>query len=172
MPLPLILTRPVTLADRGFLAEIYASTRAEELQATGWADEQKTQFCEMQFDAQDAHYRQHYPTAECLVIEADGVPAGRLYLDRWSNEIRVMDISLLPPHRGQGIGSFLLQQLLDEAQQSGKLVSIHVERFNPALKLYQRLGFRMVEDKGVYLLLEWRAEAMTAHVNTASKVDP
>lgn len=154
-----ILTRQVTPGDRDFLAAVYASTRAEELQATDWTDEQKAQFCQMQFDAQDAHYRQHYSSAEYLVIEVAGVPAGRLYVDRWPREIRVMDIALLPSHRGLGIGTHLLRQLIDEAKLSAKLLSIHVERLNPALNLYQRLGFRLAEDKGVYLLLEWRPEA-------------
>ena len=154
-----ILTRPVTPGDRDFLVATYASTRAEELKATDWTDEQKAQFCQLQFDAQDAHYRLHYPSAVYLVIEAAGVPAGRLYVDRWPREIRVMDIALLPSHRGLGIGTHLLRQLIDEAKLSAKLLSIHVERLNPALNLYQRLGFRLAEDKGVYLLLEWRPEA-------------
>jgi ribosomal protein S18 acetylase RimI-like enzyme len=153
-----IVTRPVTPGDRDFLAATYASTRAEELSITDWSDEQKAQFCQMQFDAQDAHYCLHYPTATYLVIEAAGVPAGRLYVDRWSKEIRIMDIALLPSHRGLGIGTHLLRQLIDEATLSAKLLSIHVERHNPALNLYQRLGFRLAEDKGVYLLLEWRPE--------------
>jgi ribosomal protein S18 acetylase RimI-like enzyme len=153
-----ILTRPVTLGDRDFLAAVYASTRAEELSVTDWSDEEKAHFCRMQFTAQDAHYRQHYPTAQYFVIEIDDVPAGRFYVDHWSKEIRVMDIALLPAHRGQGVGTHLLTQLMRQATCDGKALSIHVERHNPALTLYQRLGFTMAEDKGVYLLLEWRLE--------------
>ena len=151
--------RPATRGDWVFLERVYAGTRADELALTGWSEEQKAQFCAAQFAAQDDYYRQHYAKAQFLVIERDGVPAGRLYVDRWENEIRIVDISLLPEQRGAGIGTGLLQALQAEAAAAGKVLSIHVERFNPALALYQRLGFQVREDKGVYLLMEWRAGA-------------
>ena len=156
MPPPVSL-RPATGADTEFLAAVYAATRAEELAATDWSAAQKAEFCQMQFAAQDTHYRQHYPTAEFSVIEVSGTPVGRLYVDRWTREIRIMDIAILPEHRGKGIGTFLLVGLQCEAAASGKSLTIHVERFNPAMQLYARLGFRMTEDKGVYQLMEWRA---------------
>lgn len=149
--------RPVTSSDASFLAEVYASTRMEELAVTGWTDGEKTSFCQFQFEAQDAHYREHYPTAVYQVIEEDGRPVGRLYVDRWKEEIRIMDIALLPLHRGKGVGTRLLGNLQEEAASSGRKLTIHVERLNPALRLYERLGFRISEDKGVYLLLEWAA---------------
>jgi ribosomal protein S18 acetylase RimI-like enzyme len=147
--------RPITPEDESFLAGVYASTRAEELAITGWSDEEKAIFCRRQFDAQSAHYRENYPGASLQVIERDGVSIGRLYVAHWAREIRIMDIALLPEHRGSGIGTKLLRGLQEEARSAGKSLTIHVERFNPALELYQRLGFQMVEDKGVYLLMEW-----------------
>jgi ribosomal protein S18 acetylase RimI-like enzyme len=147
--------RPITPGDDSFLADLYASTRAEELSVTTWSDEEKAGFCRRQFDAQTAHYRENYPGASLQVIERAGEPIGRLYVAHWNREIRIMDIGLLPAHRGTGIGTQLLRELQDEARSAGKTLSIHVERFNPALRLYERLGFKMVEDKGVYLLLEW-----------------
>jgi ribosomal protein S18 acetylase RimI-like enzyme len=148
--------RPVTPTehDTDFLAALYASTRAEELKMTDWSDDQKAQFCRMQFDAQTVHYTTHYTTAEFSIIEHDGIPAGRLYVDRWPNEIRIMDIALLPEHRGQGIGTQLLQSLIEESTASNKLLSIHVEKFNPALRLYERLGFKIAGEEHVY----WRLE--------------
>ena len=143
--------------DADFLCSVYASTRAEELAATDWSAEQKRAFCRQQFDAQDTHYRAHYPTAEFSILERGGVAVGRLYVDRWAQEIRIMDIALLPEHRGAGIGTKLLQELQEEARAAGKALTIHVEKFNPALRLYERLGFKVREDKGVYLLMEWRA---------------
>ena len=85
---------------------------------------------------------------------ADGEPAGRLYVNRGRSEIRIVDIALLPEHRGNEIGTALLRDLLAEADAAGKRVTIHVERLNPALGLYDRLGFSVAEDKGVYLFLE------------------
>ena len=153
----MISLRPITPEDVSFLAALYASTRTEELAITGWSDGEKAVFCRRQFDAQSAHYQENYSGASLQVIERDGVPLGRLYVARWEREIRIMDIALLPEHRGTGIGAQLLRELQDEARSAGKTLTIHVERFNPALRLYERLGFQMVEDKGVYLLMSWGA---------------
>jgi ribosomal protein S18 acetylase RimI-like enzyme len=153
---PPVSLRAATPEDAEFLAAVYASTRIEELAATGWSDGQKAGFCQMQFTAQDTHYRQHYPTAEYSVIELSEIPIGRLYVDRWSREIRIMDIAILPKHRGHGIGTTLIEELQCEAMRTDRSLSIHVECFNPALRLYERLGFRMAEDKGVYFLMEWK----------------
>lgn len=152
-----ISLRPITPEDDSFLAGVYASTRAEELAVTGWSDEDKAVFCRRQFDAQSAHYRENYPGASLQIIEHDGVSIGRLYTAHWEREIRIMDIALLPEHRGSGIGTRLLRDLQGEARSAGKSLTIHVERFNPALRLYERLGFQQMEDKGVYLLMRWSA---------------
>ena len=119
-----------------------------------WDDVQTNAFLRMQFDAQDAWYRESYPGATFDVILVDGEPAGRLYVHRGASEIRIMDIALLPEHRGAGIGTQLLRDLLEEGSQTGKRVSIHVEKHNPALRVYARLGFVPVADRGVYLLME------------------
>jgi len=133
---------------------VYASTRQEELAQTGWSEEQKASFLRQQFEAQSRYYREHYAGAEFSVILSDGRPAGRLYVARWPGEIRIVDIALLPERRNRGIGTKLLEDLIAESEASGKPLSIHVERFNPALRLYERLGFREVADKGVYFLME------------------
>jgi ribosomal protein S18 acetylase RimI-like enzyme len=149
--------RAATDADRPFLLAVYAGTRAEELALVDdWDDAQKAAFVAQQFAAQDAYYREHYVGAHYLVVEVDGVPAGRLYVDQWQDEIRLMDISLLPAARGRGVGGRVLRDLQAEATRCAKPLRIHVERYNPALALYERLGFRLLEERGVYLFLEWR----------------
>jgi len=148
--------RAAAPGDEPFLRAVYASTRAEELAPVPWSDEQKRAFSDMQFAAQDADYRRHYPDAQYSIIEVQGVPAGRLYVDRCKTEIRIIDIALLPEHRRAGIGTKLLRELQEEARTSGKAITIHVEKFNRALNLYHRLGFQQIEDKGVYLFLEWK----------------
>jgi ribosomal protein S18 acetylase RimI-like enzyme len=155
---------PVAAGDREFLYRVYASTRADELAVVPWDERQKEAFLRAQFDAQDRWYREQYPRASYEVIVVDGEPAGRLYLHRGEAEIRIVDVALLPEHRGNGFGTSLLRELLAEADAAGKRVTIHVERMNPALRLYERLGFSVAEDKGVYLFLERRP----AYVNTAS----
>ena len=119
-----------------------------------WDDAQKDAFLRMQFDAQDAWWHENYDGASFDVILVDGEPAGRLYVHRGPSEIRIVDIALIPEHRGGGVGTSLLRDLLAEADEGGKSVTIHVERMNPALRLYERLGFTVAEDKGVYLFLE------------------
>jgi ribosomal protein S18 acetylase RimI-like enzyme len=144
---------PVEPGDREFLYRVYASTRTEELAVVPWDDAQKDAFLRAQFDAQDRWYREHYTRATYEVITVDGERAGRLYLHRGESEIRIVDIALLPEYRGNGVGTSLIRDLLAEADAAGKRVTIHVERLNPALALYERLGFSVAEDKGVYLFL-------------------
>lgn len=153
-----VALRPATEADEAFLLSVYASTRQQELEAVQWTAAQKAAFLAWQGAAQHRYYRQNYAGAEYAVIEAEGHPIGRLYLHRRSDEIRIMDIALLPPYRGRGVGTRLLRQVLDEGRRTGRSVSIHVEKDNPALRLYERLGFRRAADRGVYLFLEWRPD--------------
>jgi ribosomal protein S18 acetylase RimI-like enzyme len=149
-----VTLRPAAAADRPLLRAVYASTRADELALVAWDAPVKEAFLAQQFDAQDAHYREHYPGATFDVIEVDGQAAGRLYVHRGPRDIRIMDIALLPGYRGQGTGTDLLHSLVAEAQASGRTLSIHVEVNNPARRLYERLGFRPAAEHGVYLLLE------------------
>jgi ribosomal protein S18 acetylase RimI-like enzyme len=147
--------RPVCDADEPFLMSVYGSTREEELALVPWTAEQKQSFVEMQFEAQSAHYSEHYAGMTSNVVLIDGEPAGRLLVARWSGEIRIVDIALLPGFRGRGAGGRLLAELMDEAAGTGKRLSIHVERYNRALGLYRRLGFEPAGGTGVYLRLEW-----------------
>jgi ribosomal protein S18 acetylase RimI-like enzyme len=149
-----IALRRVSASDREFLLQVYASTREEELRLVDWSAEQKAAFVRMQFEAQDTDYRRNYAAASFDVIEVEREPAGRLYVDRRGDEIRIIDIALLPEHRGHGIGTTLIRQLLEEAAASGKRLSIHVELHNPARQLYERLGFVPVSEQGIYLLME------------------
>jgi RimJ/RimL family protein N-acetyltransferase len=163
---PSVRLRPVTADDFEFMAELYASTREEEMKLVDWPDEQKRAFLRAQFEAQTAHYAQHYTQAERWIVERDGTRIGRLYLNYLPDDLRIVDIALVAETRGQGIGGAIVRKLLDGAKQSGRAVSIHVEMFNPARRLYERLGFRYVGEHGVYLLMEWRPDG--AQVNTAS----
>ena len=145
-----------TSDDREFLLELYGSTREAELEQTDWSNAQKSEFVRMQFDAQFKYYAQHYPDTLRLIIRQNDEALGRLYLDRWADEHRIVDIALLPRARGQGFGTAILNDLKEEADASEKPLTIHVEKNNPAMSLYRRLGFKTIEDKGVYDLMEWR----------------
>jgi len=156
--LPSVTLRPITDDDHEFLYRVYASTREDELAPVPRADDEKEQFLRMQFHAQHTYYQEHFPHARFDVILLDGRRAGRLYVDRREDEIRIIDITLLPKRRGQGIGGGLIRSLLDEAAGLGRPVRIHVEHYNPAMSLYRRLGFVKIGDTGVYDLMEWTPE--------------
>ena len=141
--------------DLPFVAALYASTRREELAVTGWPREFQDAFLHQQHEAQHSFYRATYDGAEWLIIEQGGAPVGRLYRVVWPREIRVIDISLVPEARGTGVGGAILAAIQAEAREIGKAVSIHVEKNNRARNLYLRLGFEVIEDKGVYDLMEW-----------------
>ena len=51
-----------------------------------------------------------------------------------------------------------MRALQAEAAASRKPLRIHVERFNPALRLYERLGFKQIADRGVYWFMEWQRQ--------------
>ena len=149
-----IALRPASEEDEPFLYRVYASTREEELSGVPWDDRQKEEFLRFQYRAQNTHYKQHYTGAAFDVILVDGRPAGRLYVARWPDQVRIMDIALLTEYRRQGIGAQLLEGLIREADGNGLPLSIHVEIDNPALHLYDRLGFRVLKENGPYYLME------------------
>jgi ribosomal protein S18 acetylase RimI-like enzyme len=151
-----ITLRPIGPDDMDLLLRVYGSTREEEMaMVVDWSAEQKAGFVRQQFEAQHAWYQDHYQGARFDVILVDGVPAGRLYVHRREAEIRLVDITFLPEFRGGGFGTSLLRDLLAEGEAAGKPVTIHVEVFNPAMRLYERLGFQPVEERGPYRLMKW-----------------
>ena len=163
--------RPVTEDDWPFLFQVYASTRAEELARAPWSEAEKRAFLEMQFNAQKRHYEQHFAQASFHVVEIDGAPAGRLYVDRRADEIRVIDIALLPAFQRAGIGGQMMRDILTEARHRALPTRIHVEHNNPAMRLYLRLGFRKIDEHGVYFLMECPPSPSTRPV-TAPATEP
>lgn len=152
-----ITLRPLQEPDEEFSYRVYAHTRDDEMALVNWDAVQKEAFLRMQFNAQRFHYRTYSPQAEWCVVEVDGIAAGRLVVDRsGANLIALMDIALLPEFRGRGAGTQLTQALLAEARAAGKSVRLHVEDFNPAVHLYQRLGFRFTgTETGIYKEMIW-----------------
>lgn len=166
--------QPATPDDRDVLLAVYASTRADELALTDWPAAQRLAFVEMQFDAQSRHYAQQHPQALCQLILLDDGPmnapldismggstggrvVGRLWVDREVANLHVLDITLLPQARGQGLGTALLRELMTEAEQRGTPLTVSVELHNPARRLYERLGF-VAEGglQGIYQRMAWQ----------------
>lgn len=134
--------RPMTDDDLPFIAALYATTRTEEVAATGWPEAMQAAFLDQQHKAQHAHYRAVHPDGEWLLIERGGVPVGRLYLAEQDHMLLVVDISLLPAARGAGLGTAIFTDLLAGETRP---VQLHVDRRNPARRLYERFGFVLVD---------------------------
>jgi ribosomal protein S18 acetylase RimI-like enzyme len=151
--------RSASPQDEPFLAQVYGSTRAEELAATSWGIAQKEAFIQMQYQAQRRYYTAEFPSALQQIILVAGKPAGRLYVDRAGDSIHILDITVIPEHRNQGIGRELLEELMRESAQTGKPLNIYVETFNRSLSLFERLGFRKAKETGIHYFLEWTKPA-------------
>lgn len=152
-----VTLRPVTPADESLLITLYGSSREQELALVAWDAAQRDMFIRLQAAAQLRHYQTEFPQAVHSIILLEQRPVGRLYVDRREQEIRILDMTLLPEYRGQGIGSPLIHSLMDEATRSDKPVTIYVESYNPSMRLFERLGFTPIDSLGYSLLMSWRA---------------
>lgn len=155
-----ITLREISVKDNAILLAIYGSTRKEEMERVPqWSDLMKEEFIRQQFEAQHTHYQNNYRGANFWVIEQKNKILGRLYVqENFQNaSVRIIDITLLPEHRKQGIGTTLLSDMQNWSAAMDKPLTIHVESFNPAKRLYERLGFKKIsETNGVYHLMEWK----------------
>ena len=161
---------PARPSDEPFLYRTFASTRSEEMALTGWNAEQQDSFLRMQYEAQRRSYVMQIPNAEYSVIHCEQTPVGRLIVERTNQGIHVVDIALLPQFRGHGIGSILMEAIMKEASEAAKTVSLHVERFNPALQWYERLGFSVVHSGPIYLEMVWQHGSPSSSRETKSEV--
>lgn len=148
--------RSEKMSDAAFLRSLYATTRIDVM-VSPLPEEQKQQFIDMQFNAQTQHFRTNYANTEFLIIEKNRRPIGRLYVDRGPEEIRVMDITIMPKFRKHGIGSQLLRDIQSEARTSRVAVTLHAEKLGNMAEFYRRLGFEIVEEKEAHFFMKWVA---------------
>lgn len=160
IPLPdggALRLRPVAATDEEFLLSVYASTRADELAQAEWQQGQQRAFVKWQFDLQRREYDARFPDAEYSLILIDNHPAGRIWIGRDSEEIRLLDIALLPEFQNRGCGTLLLRRLITESEHAGKRLRHMVFVLNnDAHRFYERLGFTIIEDLGAYKHMEFR----------------
>ena len=157
----LVRLRPCDAGDDAFLMSVYASTRAAELSMVPWDETQRATFVRSQHLAQLDHYRKQCPEASYQIIEFRGRPIGRLFVDRRSTEIRILDITLLPEHCGQSIGTPIIRELMAEASRSGRSLSIYLDSFGPASRshsVFSRLGFKPAESSEFHTLFVWNRD--------------
>jgi len=147
--------RPQNADDLAFLRELFVSRRWAEVSAVpGWSDAQRRAFLYSQAELQRQHYERHYPEAQWLVVEQAGQPIGRLCLHQQANDLRIVDIAVLPAWQGRGLGTTLLQAILARVDALGHSCSLSVELGSRARCLYQRLGFQDADESGLYLQMQ------------------
>jgi ribosomal protein S18 acetylase RimI-like enzyme len=151
-----VTLRPEQPADEPFLFEVYASTREEELNLTGWTAAMRNAFLNQQFKAMRQGYAGMFPQGVFSIILLEGRPIGRQVVDRNTERICVVDVALLPPFQCQGIGTALMEAVLRLAVGENLPVRLHVVRDNRALNLYRRLGFQPLGEMDAYQEMEWR----------------
>ena len=152
----LITLRDAAAEDVPFLARLYDDTRRIEVSAWGWPPEQQRWFLSMQFDAQRRSYQASFPDAQDRIVLREHVPIGRILTCREDASMRLIDIALIEEHRRQGVGTYLLRELLKECEEHGWAMRLQVVQGNPAMRLYQRLGFVQTGGDPIYLQMEWR----------------
>jgi GNAT superfamily N-acetyltransferase len=166
LPLPgggAVALRPVTPMDEEFLLTVYASTRTIEMAQVPWSEEQKASFVRWQFNLQRREYDANYPNTEHDVIVVDERPAGRIWVSRDDEQIRLLDIALLPEFQNRGVGTLLLRHLIDEAAGAKKPLRHMVFVLNAdARRFYERMGFVLIEELGAYQHMEWRPKEPAA----------
>lgn len=147
--------RPETPADEPFLRAVYASTREEELNLTGWDHATRENFLDLQFRAMCQGYRSMFPHGEFSIILLDGAPAGRMVLNRDERTLHLVDLAVLPSFRNRGLGTQLIERVLSEARATRRRVQLEVQKGGRPRGLYHRLGLRMFEETETFEFWEW-----------------
>jgi ribosomal protein S18 acetylase RimI-like enzyme len=153
-----ISLRPAHPKDQDFLFELYASTRQDEFAALGWDSAQLEPLLRMQFASQQRWYETAYARAEQQIVMLGEAPIGRIIVQRAGDAATLVDISLLPAHRGSGIGGGLIRDLIAECGQAKVRLCLQVLKTNPAAHLYERLGFVQTGEEGMYIQMEKQPE--------------
>jgi ribosomal protein S18 acetylase RimI-like enzyme len=151
---PAAQARAATASDEEFLRALFFQVRAPEFAPAGLPHDQLVALLSQQYDAMRTYYAEVYPNTEYRILEIDGSPIGYEAV-RESEEIHLIDIALDEAHRNQGIGTRRMTLLFEQAERAGKSIILSVEVFNPAQRLYERLGFVQYDEYGLYRRMRW-----------------
>lgn len=154
--------REVREEDYSFLISLYESTRTDVAKfGQHLSREQRYEFIKSQFDLQTAHYIKMYPNSGRYIMELDGQPVGRLFIDENKKRIHIIVLSLLEKFRNQGIGKSVLTEVKKKADELSKQLSMYVATDNHRAKdLYTSLNFKpLKQDNDRYELMVYGAFA-------------
>jgi ribosomal protein S18 acetylase RimI-like enzyme len=115
---------------------------------------------EMQYRGRKQSYADRFPGASdallCIGTEGkDELPVGRLLADCRPDCWRIVDIAVLIAHRGRELGTWALRQFLRQAEAAGAGLALEVRPENPARRLYERLGFRVMQESVLSVEMEY-----------------
>ena len=150
-----ITLRPATEDDRDFLLALYKSSRGDDLRGLSWEEERINEFLEMQYEAHQTFLANDHPNLQDQIVLVDGASVGHLAVEQRAEEIRLVDVSLVPEHRQRGTGTLLIQELQAQAAAAQRPLRLQVIRFNRAVTLFERLGFRRTSETGTHFQMEW-----------------
>jgi ribosomal protein S18 acetylase RimI-like enzyme len=148
--------RPATAEDQGFLVAVYKSSRGDDLRDLGWDKDRIDVFLEMQYQAQRTFDQTDHSRATDEIVLCSGQRAGRLLVDADEDEIRFIDLALLPEYRDRGLGTYLVRRLQKQASAANKPLRLQVIRFSRAVNLFERLGFSRTSETGTHFQMEWK----------------
>lgn len=149
--------RPVEPADGAFLFRLYASTREEELAAWDWPPAQREMFLRMQFTMRSRGHAAAHPAAQGSIILQNEIAVGTCLVSETGDHVHLVNLALLPEHRGAGLGRRVIESLQTLAAETARPLRLTVAHDNRAARLYARLGFVATGQDEVYTRMEWRA---------------
>lgn len=142
--------------DRAFLLALYQSTR-DDLREAIPDPALFQQLVAMQFNAQETGYRHQFPMARQFVLLRSGLPIGRMVVDTQPEQLRLVDIAILPQARRSGAATAVLAALQHHAAALGTPLGLAVGRYNgPAQRLYQKCGFTPVAEDELAVQMVWK----------------
>ncbi|TLS51763.1 GNAT family N-acetyltransferase [Paenibacillus antri] len=150
----MISLSPAGVEDEAFLFELFVSVRLAEYAGSGWSQSEMQTLMWVEFRTQQATYANQSGVRHDIVKEGD-VPVGRILTSESALAVQLVDVSLIKPYRGRGIGSVLVRGLQKLVAPTGKPIRLQVELYNPAMRFYQRLGFQPYREHFPYLSMEW-----------------
>lgn len=162
----MIGTVPAGVKDLAFEFEVFVSVRLAEMarladpeqpaDPAGFLREAELEaLLRRQFEAQREAIRECFPGARHEIVLYGDSPIGRMVTEETASAVRLIDLALIKPYRGLGIGSRLVRGLKRHAGQAGKPVKLTLQPDHPALRLFLRQGFKLFGRTEDFLALVW-----------------
>jgi ribosomal protein S18 acetylase RimI-like enzyme len=105
-------------------------------------------------------YKNAFQPEKIDVIEEAGEPIGRLRVVR-GGDIYVGGLQIMPEHRGRGVGTQIINELINESEGTGNRIKLEVFHSNPrAQKLYEKLGFEVVDENEDQKIMQYTPSSL------------